>query len=45
MEKFEEIKDRPKAVKIELYEDDLKFILRKAELHKELLAFWKSISK
>ena len=45
MEKHNEIKDKPKAVKIELPEDDLKFILWQAELHKELLAFWKSISR
>jgi len=29
----------------ELKEDELKFILWKAELNKELMAFWKSISK
>ena len=45
MEKLEEIKDKPKVTKIESPEDDLKFILWQAELHKELLAFWKSISR
>jgi len=45
MEKYNEIKDKPKLVKIESPEDDLKFVLWKAELHKELLAFWKSISQ
>ena len=30
---------------VESQEEDLKFILWKAELNKELLAFWKSITK
>ena len=45
MEKCIEIKEKPKLVKTETPEDDLKFVLWKAELHKELLAFWKSISQ
>ena len=45
MKKIEEIKDRPKVAYINLPEDDLKFILWKAELYKELLAFWESISQ
>ena len=46
MKKFGEINNhKNKIEKIDGMEDDLEFILWKAELNKELLSFWKAISK
>ena len=46
MKKFGEINNiKSKNVIHEVAEEELKFILWKAELNKELMAFWKSITK
>ena len=42
MKKHEEL-NKPKSGDLEPPEEDLQFILWKAELNKELLEFWKSM--
>lgn len=46
MRKIEEINNlKNREINVASPDEDLKFILLKAELNKELLAFWNSINK